>query len=173
VSEGGSIIFAALSVFHIATITDSLFNTIHSDKAVNQDGESESGSNLEPRFLTFTGFIRENEIVNANRLLKIVNPKQQATLYYKNANYSRRIVCRPEAVPVIMEPSEMSVLYQFFISLRCSNPYWMDTETARADIAAWLPAFSWPLTIPPEGIIYGYREPSLIVDVLNPGQVQK
>lgn len=172
-NSAGSIVFSALGVFHAAQVTglDSVVNTIYGDVNVGQDGEDEVGSRLEPRYITIMGYIRKNEIDNANKLIGIVNPKQIATLTYRSEKYTRKITCRPEAVPTITEPNEFSVLSQYLVALRCSDPYWRDVTGSRIDIAAWLPAFRWPLIIPPGGIIYGYREPSLIKNILNPGHV--
>ena len=59
----------------------------------------------------------------------------------------------------------------FVIDLIAPNPYWQDLTQSRSDIAIWQGAFEFPLEIPEEGIEMGYREPSLIVNVLNLGDV--
>ena len=60
------------------------------------------------------------------------------------------------------------MLEEFTIQLTCPSPFWRDQKESRQDIASWVGSFSFPLEIPEdEGIIFGYRQPSVIVDVYN------
>ncbi|MCS4525829.1 phage tail family protein [Clostridium botulinum] len=55
----------------------------------------------------------------------------------------------------------------------CPNPYWTYVELNKKQIALWKGDFHFPLVISiNKGITMGHREPSLIVNVLNNGQVK-
>lgn len=60
---------------------------------------------------------------------------------------------------------------KFLVALICPNPYWQDTVETKEEIAIWRPAFEFPLELLEEGIEMGYREPSLIVNIYNEGDV--
>lgn len=52
-----------------------------------------------------------------------------------------------------------------------SDPYIYQKDARTVDIALWVPTFEFPLEIPQDtGIEMGYRQQSLIVNVLNDGQ---
>jgi hypothetical protein len=51
------------------------------------------------------------------------------------------------------------------------NPFWQDINATKTEIAIWRGAFEFPLELVEEGIELGYREPSLIVNILNKGDV--
>nr|WP_242864270.1 phage tail domain-containing protein [Clostridium botulinum] len=55
----------------------------------------------------------------------------------------------------------------------CPNPYWTYVELNKKQIALWKGDFHFPLVISiNKGITMEHREPSLIVNVLNNGQVK-
>ena len=60
-------------------------------------------------------------------------------------------------------------------SLSCLNPFWREETETREDIATWIGGFEFPV---PDGLeLYdgweiGYRQPSLIVNVYNSGDVK-
>ncbi len=61
----------------------------------------------------------------------------------------------------------------FTVDLICPNPFWTNVELNKKQIALWKGDFHFPLVIPiNKGITMGHREPSLIVNVLNNGQVK-
>ena len=61
------------------------------------------------------------------------------------------------------------------LSLSCLNPFWREETETREDIATWIGGFEFPV---PDGLeLYdgweiGYRQPSLIVNVYNSGDVK-
>lgn len=61
--------------------------------------------------------------------------------------------------------------YRFLIHLYCPNPFWLDIVETKEEVAIWRPAFEFPLEIVEEGIEMGYREPNLIVNIFNKGDV--
>ena len=64
------------------------------------------------------------------------------------------------------------ILQEFFIQLNCLNPFWREPNESSANIAYWVGDFHFPLVIPHDtGIMFGHRQPSLIVNVRNNGDV--
>ncbi len=61
---------------------------------------------------------------------------------------------------------------KFLVSLYCPDPFFRDLTERKEEVAIWRGSFCFPLCIPQEGIIMGFREPSLIVNVLNDGHVK-
>ena len=61
--------------------------------------------------------------------------------------------------------------FKFLISLICPDPFLKDVNTTKSEIAIWRNVFEFPLELFEEGIELGYREPSLIVNVFNSGDV--
>ena len=89
---------------------------------------------------------------------------------YENGSVRKKIECVPELAPSF--PSNMQENYQqFLITLLCPNPFWQDVERTKAEIAIWRGALEFPLELMEEGIELGFREPSLIVNIYNPGDV--
>ena len=60
---------------------------------------------------------------------------------------------------------------QYSIPITCCNPFWKEETEARDDIAAWVPSWEFDFELPENGIEMGYREPSVIVNVYNEGDV--
>ena len=60
---------------------------------------------------------------------------------------------------------------KFLISLICPDPFLKDVNTTKSEIAIWRGTFEFPLELLEEGIELGYREPSLIINVFNKGDV--
>ena len=62
--------------------------------------------------------------------------------------------------------------FSFLVFLYCPNPFLRDVTETKEEIAIWRGSFEFPLELVEEGIELGYREPSLIVNVLNKGDVE-
>ena len=99
------------------------------------------------------------------------NPKVQGWLQYEYGDIKRRIRCQVESAPTFSMPFNIFNVLDFIVYLVAPNPYWQDLSQNKAEIAIWRGAFEFPLEIVEEGIEVGFREPSLIVNVLNQGDV--
>lgn len=150
----------------------SVQNTIYRHKALSQDGTTATGSTLDERELSIEGVILSTDSALYRRqLIQVFNPKLKGTLQYEKGSLVKKISCRAEMAPEL--PSDYSVKYQkFLITLLCPNPFWQDIEQIKAEIALWVGDFSFPLELSETGIEMGYREPSLIVNVVNNGDVE-
>ncbi|MHB9909357.1 phage tail protein [Clostridium botulinum] len=146
-----------------------LKNTIYSSKGMGQDGSTCIGSTLDNRNIVIQGAIIDNKEINREKLLSIINPKLQAKLIYTDGNIRKYVECIVETAPVITKENKP----KFQISLLSPNPYWKDYIDSKVNIALWKGDFHFPLVIAQgKGITMGHREPSLIVNVNNTGQVK-
>ena len=106
---------------------------------------------------------------NLNRIL---NPQYSATLTYELGDFKRVIGCTINNAPIFKRGT---ILEQFTIQLSCLNPFWREEAETREDIATWIGGFEFPV---PDGLEItedweiGYRQPSLIVNVFNSGDVK-
>lgn len=169
--RGQTIEFSTVSPFFVTDLDgiDGLNNTIYTSKSMNQDGETYVGSTLESRNIVIGGSIRGDKEDNRAKLLSILNPKLDGEIIYKNSNMEKSIKCKIEKAPVISKER----LPNFSVSFICPDPYWTDVEELKEEVALWKGDFSFELEIPQDtGIEMGHREPSLIVNVLNEGDVE-
>ena len=82
-----------------------------------------------------------------------------------------KIRVRVDSGPVFSKAFNTFEYLNFIVDLIAPNPYWQDLSINRTDIAIWQGSFEFPLELVDEGIEMGYREPSLIINVLNQGDV--
>lgn len=153
-------------------------STHHSFKYVNQIGVYVTGTSLETRSVTIQGWvIAENEsmmTIRKTTLNRFFNPQQAVDLFYKD--YVLRFL--PNASirysTVIAENNE--VICKFKVEGYCPDPLFSEQVESKVAAASTQAMFHFPLIIsetpnPPGGIIFGLRQPSLIVTVTNNGAV--
>ena len=168
--KGQSVEFSVWSPFFCSEISgiDGIKNNIYTSKGAGQDGVTVTGDNLDIRNIVIQGTVRGDTEKNRLVLLAIVNPKLKAKLIYVNAGVEKYIDCKVEKAPTITKEAFPSFLVSFF----CANPYWQELVQIKAEIASWLRGFSFPLELVTGGIEMGTRSPSLIVNVINKGDVE-
>lgn len=152
--------------------------THHSYKYVNQIGESVTGTTLGTREIEIVGWIiADSEALMTKRksvLNKFVNPQQTVELGYKDYILEFKPNGSVQYSATVAENNE--VMCKFKISGLCPDPLFaenVDTKIAAANTSA---LFHFPLIIsrtpnPPGGVVFGVRQPSLIVTVTNGGSV--
>jgi len=143
--------------------------TISTFKAPEQDGAFFIASTLDMRNITLEGTLVGRNVEDAYaqraRFLRILSPKAQGMLICRN----KRVACVVEEAGFITSTRERAP--SFFISLLCPSPFFEALDEIRAELAAWMSAFSFALEIPPEGFELGYRQPSQIMTLDNIGDV--
>ena len=156
----------------VAGISD-VSNTLYTSSSMGQHGETYIGQKIEAREIDISGSINKRNKDTAlelrRRALKILNPELAATLTYIYKDFVRVIDCRVSDTPKF---SRKKIYNDFTIQLKCPSPFWREEQEDKKDIASWIAAFEFALEIPEgEGIEFGYREPNMIVDVYNEGNV--
>lgn len=178
--RGESIVFSPASVYHVnmhdvSGLSD-VRTTLYSSSSMRQDGSTFLGSRIETRDIDFAGSIkaRGKQTVHELRrdMNRILNPQYRATLTYELGDMVRVIDCHIDSAPIF---TRGQIFTKFSIRLDCLNPFWREAQEARADIAAWIGGFEFP---EPDGLKLtddweiGYRQPELIVDANNSGDVK-
>ena len=149
-----------------------LSNEISVSKTTYTDGVIINSTTLGQRDLIIVGKIISNNKVEIEsikrKLIRTFTVKDNGTLYFKNNDDSNEYCI--DAI-VSNAPIFTSVSYNvidFIIELVAPNPYWRNKTEARIEIASIKGSFHFPLNLP---TIKGYREPNLIVNCNNVGDV--
>lgn len=177
-SRGESLAFSPLSITHCNVANDvkgisDVKNTLFTTSSMNQHGETYLGQKFDVRDIDITGNINstnKDRVLDIRRKMqKILNPELNGTLTYVYGNFVRVIDCKVEDAPVF---TRKKVFTQFTINLTCVSPFWREEAESKEDIASWVASLEFELEIDEaDGIEFGYREPSVIVDVYNDGDV--
>ncbi len=153
---------------------DSLENDINTISTVNQIGESFVGNNIESREIDLVLRVRATEDNYRDikrKFFKIFNPNLEGEFILTNPKGDKKINVRIRSTPKF-EHTDYFYYKEVSISLIALDPSWKDVNETKTNIAIWQGNFSFPLFIPTEGIKMGYREPSLIANVNNIGDIQ-
>ncbi len=140
---------------------------ISTSKGSGQDGETYTGSTMEMRNIVIDFRIENNYSTNRNFLYGIFIPNSEGTLIFEQDNIKRKISCRVESLVI----NDNKIPNVASLSLLCPKPFWEDIDQVRNDIAAWIPSFEFPLEILADGIEMGQRQLSLVVNVINNGDI--
>lgn len=178
-ANGGSIEFSIYSDYYVNVSKDvtgisDIKNTIYSTSSMGQHGETFISQKINSRDIDITGYInrtdKDNMLTLRRAMQKILNPELDATLTYIYGNFVKVIDVKVDNAPVF---KYSKVLEQFTVQFTCPSPFWRDETETRKDIASWIGSFKFAMEIPEaEGMEFGYRQPSVIVDVYNEGDVK-
>ncbi len=112
-----------------------------------------------------------NKEIERKKLISFLNPKNKGVLIVNYAETEKAIEYEIEDFncPLTNIHDDLT----FTVDLICPNPYWSDIAKNKVEIALWKGMFHFPLIIPKnKGIIMGLKQPSLIVNVFNKGDVE-
>lgn len=151
----------------------------HSYKYVNQIGVYVTGTSLETRDVEITGWIiakTESQMDERKRMLnRFVNPQQLINLTYKEYDLEFLPNTSIKYSTTLVENNE--VVCRFKIDGLCPDPLFRENVENKVAAATTVGMFHFPLIInktqqsPPQ-IVFGLRQPSLIVNVYNSGAVR-
>lgn len=153
-------------------------STHHSFKYVNQIGVYVTGTTLETRSVTIQGWvIAENEslmTIRKTTLNRFFNPQQAVDLFYKD--YVLRFLPNTSVRYSTTIAENNEVVCKFKVEGYCPDPLFAEQTESKITAASTQAMFRFPFVIsrepdPPGGIVFGLREPSLIVAVTNKGAV--
>lgn len=144
-------------------------------KGFKQDGEEYQSSTLEPRQIVIKFSLlcsSADELLNIRaKINKVFNPKLGiGSLYYSYKGVERIIDCVPDGTPVMPLVSNKKDCIGEVVLL-AYNPYLRDINETKVNIAQWKGGFKFPLKLKQPGVIMGRKEPSLIANVFNNGDV--
>lgn len=150
--------------------------TVYNNKGMSQDGATYLGSTIETSDKTLEiAIIAEDEemlIHYRDRFNKIFNPKLgEGYLVYKDGVKEVKAKCIIDTLPYFSPVNNK--INKCLLTFTASNPFWMDLIESKTEVALWKGDFCFDLEIPAAtGIEIGHREPSLIVNVINNGDVE-
>ena len=177
-SRGETLEFSITSVYHCNVSKDvtgiaGIDNTIYKTNSMGQHGDTCIGQRYEARDITIVGNInttdKDRVLELRRRAEKILNAELDAKLIYTYKDFVRVIDCKVDGQP---DFKRSKVFMRYTIPITCCNPFWREEAEAKKDIAAWVSSWEFDFEIPEEGIELGYREPSVIVNVYNDGDVK-
>lgn len=178
-AHGDSIEFSIGSDFYVNVSKDAkgiadIKNTLYTTSSMGQHGETFISQKINSRDIDITGVInrtdKDSMLALRRAMQKILNPELDATLTYIYGDFVKVIDVRVDNAPVF---TRGAVLEKFVVQFSCPSPFWRDEAETRKEIASWIGCFTFPMEIPiDEGMQFGYRQPSVIVDVYNEGDVK-
>lgn len=138
-------------------------------KSAYSIGENYIGTSVEKRNIVISGAIKDDVILNRQKLYRMFPLKTVGTLYYYEDNLARKIDYQVESIKV----DEKGMLRHFQISLICPNPYFKDLKTTYLQMATWSPAFKFILKIPHDtGIKFGSKNITSMVTIQNNSNIE-
>lgn len=146
----------------------------HSLSSGNYNGAMYMGGRLRERNMSLIGCLNISPSrfqVEKRKLCSIINPLHLVRVI----NESYTIEGYPVSTVKFAYNDEENTtgLYKFVIDIVCPDPYWKDITKNKSEIALWKGMFHFPLIMPKqEGIIMGLKQPSLIVNIENKGDVE-
>ncbi|MED1456661.1 phage tail family protein [Bacillus smithii] len=109
-----------------------------------------------------------------DQVFKVFNPiYNPITLQLKTETKDLRVDVNVETTPSIAPGFANSnrVWQKVLVQLSTGDPFFQETVMRKVEIATWVPMFEFQMELSEEGLEMGQRSPSLIVNVLNDGQV--
>lgn len=152
--------------------------THHSYKYVNQVGVYVTGTSLGTREVSVTGWIiadTEQQMTERKAMLnRFVNPQQLVELSY--SKYRLKFLPNSSIAYSTTIAENNEVVCKFKIVGLAADPLFKDDREDQVSAASTKAMFHFPLIInkteqDPPVILFGVREPSLIVNVYNSGAV--
>lgn len=153
-------------------------STHHSYKYVNQIGVYVTGTSLETRNVEINGWVvAENEAQMTQRkqvLNRFFNPQQAIDLMY--SVYTLRFLPNTSVRYSATVAENNEVVCKFKIEGYCPDPLFSEQVENKVAAASTVGMFHFPLIMsknpePPGGVVFGLRQPSLIVAIDNAGAV--
>lgn len=156
--------------------TDGINADITKINAAGQDGTTITNVNLTDRQMrlqgTIKGYSKADIETYRKKLLQVFNPKVQGWLQYEYGDVKRKIRCQVESATRFSKKFTGYRYQDFLIDFVCANPYWQNLNEIEQNIAKWSGLLEFPLEITEEGIEVGMRQPSVIVNIFNSGDVE-
>ena len=133
---------------------------------------------METRSVDISGWViasTEREMTNRKTILnRFFNPQQAVDLFYKD--YVLRFLPNTSVRYSTAIAENNEVVCKFKVEGYCPDPLFSEQMESKVAAASTIAMFHFPLIIsqtpnPPGGIVFGLRQPSLIVAINNSGAV--
>lgn len=180
-SSGEELVLTNSPPFRLITFEETESVNLYTAKGANQDGVSYLGNTIGIKDITIGLTViadSEVELIRyRNMAYKTLNPKLgEGYLTYTDDSKERKIKCIVNKLPVFNTISghhgKEGKASSGLISITAHKPFWTDLVESKNEIVMWFNDLQFPLELIPGGIEFGHRMPSLIVNVLNDGDVE-
>lgn len=128
------------------------------------DGSTYQGSTIKERFIEIIVEMDENYEENRNLLYKCFPAKRTGTLAYTENGKTKVI---DYEVKGIIPGLTTGKVRDYTISLKCPKPHFQDLSDVEVIMASWVSNVRFPIILPEEGIVFGYREAELVKTIEN------
>ena len=141
-------------------------------KSPYQDGESHTGTTLNPRYPYLELIMMSNNWESLSELRRhasrVFNPKVEGTfeIHYGDKRYALDVV--PEALPYFVSEDAVGKTQKASISFRAPDPYWQSVTESEAEIVTWIGGLTFPLVFPISFAQAGAKK----INVINGGDVE-
>lgn len=173
---GAELEFTNSAPFLLLNFTEKGKVTVYNNKGMSQDGATYLGNTIETSDksmeLAIIADSEENLIHYRDKFNKVFNPKLgEGYLVYTDDVKEIKTKCILDTLPFFSTVTNK--INKCLLTFTASNPFWMDLLESKSEVALWKGDFCFDLEIPEAtGIEIGHREPSLIVNVVNNGDVE-
>ncbi|UII56716.1 phage tail family protein [Cytobacillus spongiae] len=181
--NGDSLLISNSGVYRIQEEIDTTGAKVNVNYGSNfrTQGSTAISSRIERRDFPLLFYIevsgKSEEWIQSKRdeVFKVFNPiynpiKLQIKTEVRSVYIEVNVELTPSITPGIETVNEE--WHDVLVQLSAGSPFFKGTEQQKVEIAVWEPLLEFLLEIPEEGIEIGRRSSSLIVNVLNYGQVK-
>jgi hypothetical protein len=175
-SLGAEIEIANAAPFKLQKFGTSNSVNLYSSKGLKQNGATYIGNTLDVGDISIQLNLESKTLEDIDKYKNMLNTTfnpflDEGWLIYNDGVFERKIKCIVNKLPYF-SPIIHRRLYTCLISLTANNPFWTDLMENKEEIALWKGDFEFDLEITDDGIEMEHRETSLIVNVLNKGDVE-
>lgn len=157
------------SLVSIDGIDASSFSLNATSNAI-QDGSVVYSKKIERRYIAISADYRGDNLSRARReIISFFNPKNSGKLTVDFSGSKKMIEYEVSDLNIPM--TNIHDTLNFTVELMCPNPFFKESVDEKITVANWESKFSFPLTIPENGVVFASRKPSVIVNVFNKGDV--
>lgn len=128
------------------------------------DGSTYQGATAKERNIEITIEMDADYERNRNLLYKCFPIKRTGTLAYTENGTTKVIEYKVEG---IIPGATTGKVRDYTISLICTDPYFKDLSDIEVIMASWVSNVRFPIILPEEGIVFGYREAELVKAIEN------
>ncbi|MGL5718842.1 MAG: phage tail family protein [Paraclostridium sp.] len=149
-----------------------LQNNISFSNTTYIDGSTVNSQVINKRDMSIVGKIISRNVLEVDQIKRDLTStftlKGEGILFFKDNENSKEYCIRCVVSKGVVFSQDDYGIVSFIIELISPNPFWKDGAEAKVEIANIKGAFHFPLRLP---TIMGYKEPSLIVNCNNTGDV--
>ena len=161
---------SVFKLLKIEGIDTTEFNVNASDNAT-YDGGVILSKRITKRPISISADYNGRDLVGKRQeLIKFFNLKDEGMLIVEFGEIKRAIKYHIEKLNLPLENVYQGITFN--IDLICLEPFFKNINESRVDLSNWIGKFHFPLILKNDGIILGLKEPNLMANIINDGDVE-